>query len=352
MSGNQYSGKKVLLLGGAGYIGSALFPKLLARGHNVVLLDLFLHQNESGLREYAHPNLTVIRADFRDDRLLPQVMGGVDIVIHLGGIVGDAACELNHDLAVSINVDAVRTIGRLAKAHGVNRFLYASTCAIYGSSAELASEASHPYPGTLYAATKVEAETALGEISDAGFQPTVLRFASLYGLSTRKRFDLVVNAFAASAKIDRKIRIHGGDQFRPFIHVDDAARAICAVMDAEQSLIRGEVYNVGGDEQNYTIRQIADRVCQRVPGTRVDIATPSFTPVSYRVSFQKICRTLGFSTEWTVDQGICQVLDEVSGEDLARYTSPHHSDLLRVLSFVSRGQQHSTLNPRQASLNS
>lgn len=299
------------MLGGAGYVGSALVPKLLERGFEVLSLDFSPHEERVQMLTGAQ-HLAVVRGDFRDEALLAQVMANTDAVVHLGAVVGDAACERNPSMAISVNIDGTRSVAAAAKACGVRRFVFASTCAVYGHTTEIATEESRLNPTTLYTESKVESERLLRELSDENFRPTILRFGSLYGLSGRKRFDLVINRFASDAKTRGKINVNGGTQCRPFIHVDDVARGICKVLEAPQSLIHGQVYNVGSDDQNFSVREVANIVCTLVPNSEVVLTSPGCTPISYIVSFHKIREQLRFIPAWTVQRGITQVLNWVS----------------------------------------
>lgn len=317
----------VLLLGGAGYIGSALLPKLYAQGHRVRVLDLFVYGTDA-IKPFADlPGVTLIFGDLRDESLVRSAMQGVDAVVHLGGIVGDPACELDRDLTVSVNRDTTRPIALAAKESGVRRFLFASTCALYKGGDVPQSEDSPVCATTLYASTKLEAEQALRELSGPEFRPAALRFATLYGLSGRKRFDLAVNRLTAEAKVEGKITIHGGQQVRPFIHVEDAAEAILALLRAPLPPAGDPVFSIGCDEQNFTIRQIAEMVRAQVPRAEIIVKPLASEPVSYRVQFQKFQAQTGFRPAWLVERGIRQVLEALAGNDVPDYRDARHSNV-------------------------
>jgi dTDP-4-dehydrorhamnose reductase len=189
--------RKVLVIGGAGYIGSALVEVLLQHELKVSVLDA-LHFGEEALARVAgHPNLMLIREDFRHIEVLTRAMGGVGAVIHLGGLVGDPACAVDTDLTVDVNVTATKVIGEIAKARGVRRFIFASSCSVYGACDEIVDEGSHFNPQSLYARSKVASEAVLGALNSREFAVTCLRFATIYGISGRTRFDLVVNLLCA-----------------------------------------------------------------------------------------------------------------------------------------------------------
>src|SRR5207237_2930274 len=197
--------RRVLVIGGAGYIGSALLPKLLARGYHVRLLDLFLFGMDPIAKVLGHPNLVIIHADFRHVDKIVQAMQGVDDVIHLGGIVGDPACSLDEELTVEVNLMGTRMIAEVAKGSGIKRFCFASSCSVYGAHDQMLDERSVADPISLYARSKLASEKVVLQLADDSFSPVILRFGTVYGLSGRTRFDLVVNLLTARAIVEGKI---------------------------------------------------------------------------------------------------------------------------------------------------
>jgi dTDP-4-dehydrorhamnose reductase len=222
-SQNTVDERHVLVIGGAGYIGSALVERLLELGLQVSVLDAMLFGDETLARVGGHPRLMLIREDFRHIEALTRAINGVGAVIHLGGLVGDPACAVDTEVTVDVNVTATKVIGEIAKARGVRRFIFASSCSVYGASDEIVNEDTRFNPQSLYARTKVASEAILETLNDANFTVTCLRFATIYGISGRARFDLVVNLLCAKAVRDRLITVYGPDQWRPFVHVDDVA---------------------------------------------------------------------------------------------------------------------------------
>jgi nucleoside-diphosphate-sugar epimerase len=319
--------RRVLVIGGAGYIGSALLPKLLDEGHHVRLLDVLLF-GEGPIEKFAgHPNLQIIRGDFRHVESVVEAMRNVESVIHLGAIVGDPACSLDEDLSIDVNLSATRMVAELAKASGVDRFIFASTCSVYGACDEMLDEHSEVNPVSLYGRTKLAAEQVLLSMADDRFSPTIVRFATIYGLSGRTRFDLVVNLLAAKAKIDGEITVFGGSQWRPFIHVDDAARAVAMILDAPREVAANQIFNVGANEQNYTIHQIAEKVHSAVVSAKMTISQDNTDQRDYRVDFSKIRNLLGFQPEWTVEEGIRQVLEAIAAGDVTDYRDSRYSNV-------------------------
>ncbi len=321
------SGRTVLVIGGAGYIGSALLPKLLSRGYRVRLLDLMIFGDEPIRNVLSHPNLEVRHGDFRHVEQVAEALQGVEAVVHLGAIVGDPACNLDEDLTIDVNLTATRMIAELAKAAGVERFIFASTCSVYGACDEMLDERSLVKPISLYGHTKLASERVLLNMTCDRFMPTIVRFATIYGLSGRTRFDLVVNLLAAKAKMEEKITVFGGDQWRPFVHVDDAAEAVAMILAAPREVVGGEIFNVGSNEQNYTVAQIGDMVHEAVFTAELIVSSSDGDRRDYRVNFSKIKNRLGFQPRWTVQGGIQQVLDAIAAGDIHDYSDPRYSNV-------------------------
>jgi nucleoside-diphosphate-sugar epimerase len=320
-------GRHVLVIGGAGYIGSALLPKLLDKGHRVRLMDLMVF-GQDPIREFAgHRNLEILPGDFRHVESVVEAMQGVDSVVHLGAIVGDPACSLDENLTIDVNLSATRMVGELARAAGVERFIFASTCSVYGACDETLDEMSQVRPISLYGQTKLASEQVLWRMTNDRFLPTVVRFATIYGLSGRTRFDLVVNLLSAKAKMEGKITVFGGSQWRPFVHVDDAALAVSTILDAPRELVGGEIFNVGSNAQNYTITQIGELVHEYVPAAELLINDADQDKRNYRVDFSKLQNLLGFEPRWTVEQGIQQVLEAIANGDIRDYTEARYSNV-------------------------
>lgn len=333
----------VLVIGGAGYIGSALLVKLLARGHHVRLLDRLFFGTEPIQSIINHPNLEIVNADFREIQKVVECMRGVDAVIHLGAIVGDPACALDEDLTIETNLMATRTIAEVAKGYDVRRFIFASTCSVYGASEndELLIESSPLNPVSLYALSKLASERVLMDLAGPNFAPTCMRFSTIYGLSGRMRFDLVINLLTAKAMLEGQITIQGGDQWRPFLHVDDAALSVLHALEAPINLVHKEVFNVGSDEQNLTIQQAGELIQRMVPSAKIVNLGSGGDKRNYKASFAKIREHLDFVPHWTVAQGIQQVIDviargEVSEYQLSKYSNVKFLTEENASSFVRR----------------
>ena len=319
--------RKTLVIGGAGYIGSALLPKLLDAGHHVRLLDSFMFGEEPIGDVIDHPNLEVLRGDFRHVENVVYAMRDVDTVVHLGAIVGDPACSLDEHLTIDINLSATRMIAELARASHVRRFFFASTCSVYGACDEMLDEHSEVQPVSLYGNTKLASERVLQSLATPDFAPTIFRFATIYGLSGRTRFDLVVNLLAAKAKIDGEITVFGGDQWRPFCHVDDAARAVAMALDAPAALVAGEIFNVGSNQQNQTISDLGNLIHEQVVSAKLTLHPNDDDPRNYRVEFKKIRNHLGFEPNWTIEDGVHQVLEAIASGEVTDYQDVRYSNV-------------------------
>jgi nucleoside-diphosphate-sugar epimerase len=305
----------VLITGGAGYLGSVLAGQLLSEGKRVRVLDSLLHGGEALLGLYPQDDFEFVHGDVRDADAVDRSLEGIDSVVHLAAIVGDPACKRDPDLARAINYDGSLALYERASGR-VDRFIFASTCSNYGrmgDPTEYVTEESPLHPLSLYAETKVAVELALLERSNgAGPTTTVLRFATLFGLSPRMRFDLTVNEFAAELALNGRLEVYGEQFWRPYIHVGDAARAVRLTLDASPETIAGEVFNAGDTEENYRKQDLVDLLRERIPREiTVDFVKIAEDPRDYRVAFGKIEQTLGFRASRTVPQGIDEILDAV-----------------------------------------
>ncbi len=308
-----------------------MLKRLLAAGYQVRVLDLLLFGEKPIADVLGNPDLEVVRADFRQVDQLVSAMRGVDAVVHLGGLVGDPACALDENLTTEVNLDFSRLIAEVAKGAGVTRFVFASSCSVYGASDEVLNETSTLNPVSLYARSKIASENVLFEMAGTDFAPTMLRFGTIYGLSGRSRFDLVVNLLAAKAVKEGVITVFGGEQWRPFVHVDDAARAVLMALQAPLASVRNEIFNVGSDEQNATLGDIGRLVNQVVPEAEYIDSGLDGDRRNYRVDFAKARNELGFTPQWTLEAGVRQVVDAVRSGTVADYKDPMHSNVRFLL---------------------
>ncbi|HIA00352.1 MAG TPA: NAD-dependent epimerase/dehydratase family protein [Myxococcales bacterium] len=317
----------VLVIGGAGYIGSGLIPRLLERGYNVRILDLLFWGTEPIQKVLSHPRLEIMKADLRQIDRVVEAVRGMDAVIHLGGIVGDPACSLDESLTIDVNLAATRLIGEVARGEGVQRFLFASTCSVYGSGDELLSETSPTTPLSLYAKTKLASEKVLLDMAGVDFAPVVFRFGTIFGISGRTRFDLVVNLLTAKAVNEGKITVFGGAQWRPFVHVDDAAKAVFMLLEAPLHKVRGEVFNVGSAAGNLTVQGVAEVIKKQIPAAEIITMGGDTDKRNYKGDFAKIERAIGFKANWTVEDGVRQIESVLRAGEINDYTDARYSNV-------------------------
>jgi len=336
--------RNVLVIGGAGYIGSALLPKLLESGYRVRLFDVLLYGEEPIEQYLSHPNIEIVQADFRHVDKVVEAMQGMDAVVHLGGIVGDPACALDRELTIEVNLMATRMIGEVARGSGIERFVFASSCSVYGANELVVDERCDLNPVSLYARSKIASERVLMNLAGSDFSPTCLRFATIYGLSGRTRFDLVVNLLTAQAVVDGVITIIDGEQWRSFLHVEDAAVAVFKVLEAPAHVVRNQILNVGSSAQNYTIEQVGEIIHRLVPTAKLVSKRSGSDPRNYRVNFSKIQRMLDFAPGWNIAQGVEQVIDAVRSGRVRNYHDAIYSNVIFLANDVSMQPENGWAN--------
>jgi nucleoside-diphosphate-sugar epimerase len=306
--------KWTLVTGGAGYVGSVLVAELLEAGRRVRVLDSLVHGSvPSLLLPWGEDGFEFLRGDVRERADRKAALHNVGAVVHLAAIVGDPACSRQPAVARAVNLDATRDLVEDAKAAGVERFVFASTCSNYGRMPDADAFATEDFdlrPVSLYAETKVAAELDVLS-SQNGLAACCLRFATVYGASPRMRFDLTVNEFTREVALDRDLVVFGEQFWRPYVHVRDAARAVCLALSSPVEAVRGEVFNVGSTQENYRKLDIVDLLRQRVPRATVSFVHKDEDPRDYRVSFEKLKGHLGFEATRTIADGIDEVMSLV-----------------------------------------
>jgi nucleoside-diphosphate-sugar epimerase len=307
----------ILITGGAGYIGSLLTSELLRTNYRVTVLDSLLFGGESLVPFLHHPNFHFVKADVTETRAIRDNVRGEwpipQAVVHLAAIVGFPACQaVGKQVAWRYNVEATKMVFEQAADLGVGRCVFASTYSNYGLSPDgnPVTEESPLNPQSLYAETKIAAEEYLLGQKDAPTAPLSFRFATLYGVSPRTRFDLIVNQFVLEAFTRRELIIYQRGYSRSFVHVQDVVRGIMMGLEAEDNKVRGQVFNLGTPDGNYTKDEIVALVLKRMPETVVDYKDLTFggDMRDITVSFEKIRRELGFETTLNVDDGVREVL--------------------------------------------
>jgi len=320
----------VLVIGGAGYIGTHVTTHLLAANREVRVLDRLTYGREPIQDFVGNPKFEFVEGDVTDIVKLLDAMKGASAVVHLSGLVGDPACAVDEAFTRHANIIATRMAKEAALSLGVPRFVFASSCSVYGSTDREVSETDALNPVSLYARTKIDSERELLLCPDENFWVTVLRFATVFGHSRRPRFDLVANLFTAQAFIDGQITVTGEQQWRPFVHVRDLARAIVLALGADPQRVRGQTFNVGDRHLNMTIGQLAQTVREIVSRERpVEIVKrPDATDRrNYAVSFDKIRSMLGFECLTTIPAGIEEMLAELKKGTYGDYRERFYSNL-------------------------
>ena len=309
---------RVLVTGGAGYVGAILVPQLLERGYSVRVLDLYLYGDDVLQSVASHPSLEQINGDIRDRSLLERVMPGCDAVIHLACISNDPSFELNPELGKSINYDAFFDLVAVAKDSGVKRFIYASSSSVYGvKSDDNVTEDLPLEPLTDYSKYKALCEDVLLKVQSPDFTTVVLRPATVCGYSPRLRLDLTVNILTNYAVNARRITVFGGNQKRPNIHIDDMAAVYLRLLEAPSDQIAGKVFNAG--YQNHTVTELAETIRSVVGRSTEIVTTPSDDNRSYHISSEKIRRELGFVPTHTIEDAVRGLVD---GFEAGRIPNP------------------------------
>lgn len=295
---------RILVAGGAGYVGSKLVPALLKKGHEVVVLDLYLYGEEV---LNPHPHLHEIKGDIRDPAIVDEALSGCEHVIHLACISNDPSFELNPELGKSINFDAFEPFVRKAKEKGVRRFIYASSSSVYGIKSEPNVTEDMPLePLTDYSKYKAACEEVLFRYMTNDFVCTVLRPATVCGYAPRQRLDVVVNILTNHAYHHKIVKVMGGSQLRPNIHIDDMVDAYLSVLEAPEEKVQGEIFNVG--YHNHTVLEIGEMVANTVGGCFLEIV-PTVDDRSYHVSSSKIAKKLGFAPRRTIQEAVESLLE-------------------------------------------
>ena len=331
---------KVLLTGHHGFIGSVLVPRLIAAGHEVVGLDTFYYEGcDFGPDASA---IACIRRDLRD--VTSDDLAGFDAVMHLAALSNDPVGDLSPSCTYAINLDASVHLAQVAKRAGVRRFLFSSSCSLYGVAGdEFLTEDAGFNPITAYGESKVRVEQALASLANATFSPTYLRNATAYGVSPRLRSDLVVNNLVGHAHLTGDVLIKSdGTPWRPLVHVQDISAAFIAVLEAPRDAVHNQAFNVGRTDQNFRVREVAEMVEELVPGSKVRYAEGAGPdPRCYRVACDKLPRHVpAFRPAWTVRRGIEELAEAyrrcaLRAED---FNGERYVRLQRVRGLVTRGR--------------
>jgi len=298
--------KTIYIAGAGGYIGSMMVEFFLKKGHNVIALDRFYFGNTLQDLE-TNRNLKIIRDDIRSFN--PKLLNGVDVVINLASISNDPASELNPAATMSINYEGAVRLAKLASRAKVKNYIFSSSCSVYGVGKDIVDENSQTQPVSEYARSKIAAEKALLNLASSRFCVTIFRIATAYGLSPRRmRFDLIVNLMTLHAWKNKKIFILGGGrQWRPLIHIKDAISSFDLIMIKNKKLINRQIFNVGSNDQNFQVYQVANIIKKHFPEVTIDVTPDDPDNRSYRVNFNKFSNSFNFKPKKTIEDGIREI---------------------------------------------
>lgn len=310
--------EKILVIGGGGYLGAVLVERLLREGYPVRILDSFIYGKKAVEKYSGRTDIEIFEGDIRNIETVNLAMVDIGSVIHLAAVVGDPASKARPELTVETNYLAAQMIATACRLNGINKFIYASTCSVYGAGKKILDENAPLNPVSLYARTKISSEESIMNLSDGKFSPVIMRMSTLYGYSARMRFDLVVNTMTMTAFTEGRINVLGGNQWRPLLSLEDAAEAYFKIL---QSDIGEKIYNVGSEEQNYMISEVASLVAQGIKEASgkdipINIEGDSVDARDYRVSFKRIQSELGFKVSYTIPQAAKEIWQRLESKEI------------------------------------
>jgi nucleoside-diphosphate-sugar epimerase len=317
--------RHVLVIGGAGYVGSGLVPELLNRGDKVRVLDNLLYENAASIAHLSdRPDFSFMRGDFTASKVCEEALEDITDVVLLAALVGDPICKKYPDLARKTNLEGPKQLFDLLRNRPINRFIFTSTCSNYGFRADdsPATEESELNPVSLYAETKVGFEKYILEnFALAKFCPVILRLSTAYGIAPRMRFDLTISEFTKTLAAGEKLIVFDENTWRPYCHVADISKAIVLALDSPADRVRGEVFNVGSSAGNCTKKMIVDVVAGKIKGAEITYKEGGTDPRNYRVDFDKIRRVLQFKPDYTIEQNVSALVKAIQNGFFHDYES-------------------------------
>ena len=315
---NTKKERNVLIIGGAGYIGSVLARKLLSEGYKVRVLDNLLYGNGSSISDLMEErSFSFIFGDFGNNDILEKSLNNITDVVLLAALVGDPICKKYPDLARKTNLEYPINLLKKLKGKNIKKFIFTSTCSNYGLRADdsLANEESELNPQSLYAETKVEFEKyILDNIKDFDFSPAILRLSTAFGMSNRMRFDLTISEFTKDLAMGKELIVYDENTWRPYCNVSDISNAIIKVIEATKEKVSGQVFNIGSEDNNYTKKMILEIIEKHLENTKIEYKVGGFDPRNYRVSFDKVNEVLDFATSYTAEDSILQIINAIENK--------------------------------------
>ena len=319
--------KNILVTGGAGYIGVHLIKLLLNDNYNVTILDNFTFGEEPISDIKNHPNLTVINGDITNIKDLVRAVKNNRFVIALAAIVGDPASSIDAEETLNLNYESTKILTQICNFYEVEKLIFASSCSVYGSSdSTFLTESSPLNPISLYARTRIYSENYILD-NCKNVSPTILRLSTVFGYSPRMRYDLVVNTLLIRALRDKQFSVFGGDQWRPFVHCYDVARAFKLALEADKVVTHNQIFNVGSDDMNFTIDNIGEKVIYKLPKSKMNTVQEDVDKRNYKVSFSKISKLLKFEKKYTIEMGLDEMISEAKkNNQLLKYEDKIYSN--------------------------
>lgn len=307
---------KIILVGGAGYIGTVLIKHLLKKNYKVICLDNLIYNQDECLKQFIeNPNFEFINADIRNKNLVEKYFSEHDSVVLLAGLVGDPITKKYSEMNDEINIKSILNVVEICKEKNIQRLIFTSTCSNYGITDKnvIAKEDNELKPLSLYASAKVYIENSLMSLKkNSSLKPTILRFATAFGLSPRMRFDLTVNEFTKEMALGNELVIYDAHTWRPYCHTEDFAYLICEVIEADIVKVAFEIFNVGDNENNFTKQMIVDEILKFYPNGKVKYLEKGVDERNYIVDFSKVNSVLDFKPKYTIKKGIEELIEEIN----------------------------------------